>query len=146
MSTEENKALMQRIFKEVLNEGNLEKANELVADDYVYHGPAGHELTGVEGFKKLMAWFHDVLPGVHYTLDDLIAEGDKVVCRFTVKGTDESSEQVEFQGMMICRVVDGKEAEVWDLFDRFTIASQLAPGWAKVLLRLIENQMTKDRP
>jgi predicted ester cyclase len=93
-----------------------------------------------------MAWFHDALSGVHYTLDDLIAEGDKVVGRFTVKGTDESSEQVEFQGMMICRVVDGKEAEVWDLFDRFTIASQLATGWAKAMLRLIENQMVKDRP
>jgi predicted ester cyclase len=146
MSTEENKALMQRIFKEVLNEGQIEKANELVADDYVYHGPGGHELTGVDSFKKLMAWFRDALPGVHYTLDDLVAEGDKVAIRFTAKGTDESTKQVEFQGMMICRVVDGKEAEAWDLFDRYTIASQLAPGWAKAILRLIESQMVKDRP
>ena len=55
MSTEESKALMRRIWKEVLNERNLEHANELVTDDYVYHGPGGHELKGPEGFRRFMA-------------------------------------------------------------------------------------------
>ena len=146
MSTEESKALMRRIWKEVLNEGNLENAHELVADDYVYHGPGGHELRGPEGFKSFMAWIHDSFPGIHFTLDDLIAEGDKVVCFFTAKGTHKSNKQVDFQGMLICRVVDGKEVEVWEVFDRFTIASQLAPGLAKAMLRLIEKQMLQDRP
>jgi hypothetical protein len=63
-----------------------------------------------------------------------------------MKGIHKSNKQVSFQGIVICRVVNGKEVEVWEVFDRFTIASQLAPGWAKVMLSLIEKQMLKDRP
>ena len=146
MSIEKNKAVMQRIWKEILNEGNIGKANELVAKDYVYHGPGGQEIKGVEGFKKFMTWIHKSFPGVHFTLHDLIAEGDKLVSFFTMKGTHKSNKQVDFQGIVIVRIVNGKEVEVWEVFDRFTIASQLAPGWAQVLLRLIEKQMLKDRP
>ena len=146
MSIEENKAVMERIWKEILNEGEIEKANELVANDYVYHGPAGHEIKGIEGFKKFMTWIHTSFPGVQFTVDDLIAEGDKVVSYFTMKGTHKSNKQVNFQGIVICRLANGKEVEVWEVFDRFTIASQLAPGWAKVMLSLIEKQMSKDQP
>jgi predicted ester cyclase len=147
MSAEENKAVMQRIFEEILNEGKIEKSNELVANDYVYHGPGSHELKGVEGFKKFMIWIHNSFPGAHFTIDDLIAEGDKVVTFFTMKGTHKSNKPVNFQGIVICRIVSGKkEVEVWEIFDRFTIALQLAPGWAKVMLHSIEKQMVKDRP
>ena len=146
MTIDENKALIQRIWKEVLNEGKTENANEFVADDYMYHAPGGHEIKGVEGFKKLMTWYRDIVPGANFTLDDLIAEGDKVVHIYTVKGTDKNNKPVNFQGCTISRMVNGKEVEAWDIFDRFTIALQLAPGWAKVLLRLIEKQMVKDRP
>jgi predicted ester cyclase len=146
MSIEENKAVMERMWKEILNEGKIEKANEFVANDYIYHGPGGHEIKGIDGFKKFMTWIHTSFPGVHFTLDDLIAEGDKVVSYFTMKGTDKSNKQLNFQGIVISRVVNGKEVEVWEVFDRFTIASQLAPGWAKVMLSFIEKQMVKDRP
>ena len=146
MSIEENKAVMQRIWKEILKEGKIERSNELVANDYAYHGPGGHEIKGIEGFKKFMTWIHNSFPGVQFTIDDLIAEGDKVVSFFTMKGTHRSDKQVNFQGIVIVRIVNGKEVEVMEIFDRFTIASQLAPGWAKVILRLIEKQMVKDRP
>jgi predicted ester cyclase len=147
MSTEENKAVMQRIWNEILNEGKTEKSNELVANDYVYHGPGGHEIKGIEGFKKFMTWIYNSFPGVHFTLDDLIAEGDKVVSFFTMKGTHKSNKQVNFQGIVISRIVSGKEVEVWEIFDRLTIASQLAPGWiAKAMVNFIVKQMSKDRP
>jgi predicted ester cyclase len=146
MSIEENKAVMQHFWQEMLNEGKAEKANEFVANDYVYHAPGDHEIKGIEGFKKFMAWIHDSFPGVHFTLDDLIAEGDKVVSFYTMKGTHKSNKPVNFQGVVISRIVNGKEVEVWDIFDRLTIALQLAPGWAKVMLRSIEKQMVKDRP
>ena len=71
MSIEENKAVIQRIWKEILNEGKTEKADELVANDYAYHGPGGHEIKGIEGFKKFMTWIHSSFPGVRFTLDDL---------------------------------------------------------------------------
>ena len=87
MSAEENKAVMQHFWKELLNEGKTEKANEFVADDYVYHAPGDYEIKGIEGFRKYMAWIHDSFPGAHFTVDDLIAEGDKVVSLYTLKGT-----------------------------------------------------------
>jgi predicted ester cyclase len=146
MSTEENKALAQRIWEEVLNEGNTEKINELFASDYAYHGPGGHVIKGIEGFKKFVTWLHTSFPDIHFTVDDLIAEGDKVVSFFTMKGTHKSNKQVNIQGIVISRYASGKALEGREIFDRFAIASQLAPGWAKAMLRVIEKQMVKDRP
>ena len=146
MSIEENKAVMQRIFKEILNEGKIEIANEVVAEDYVYHGPGGYEFKGIEGFKKFMTWIHNSFPGAHSTIDHLIAEGDKVVCFYTTEGKHKSNKQVKFQAIVIARIVNGKEVEVWEILDRLAQALQLAPGWAKVMLRLIEKQMVKDLP
>ena len=146
MSIEENKAVMQRIFKEILGEGKIEISNEVVADEYVYHGPGGSEFKGIAGFKKFMTWVHNSFPDSNYTIHDLIAEGDKVVCFYTMEGKHKSNKQVKFQAIVIARIVNGKEVEVWDIFDRLTIALQVAPGWAKVMLRLIEKQMVKDLP
>jgi predicted ester cyclase len=146
MSIEENKAIVQRIWKEVLNEGKTEKSNELVANDYAYHGPGDHEIKGIVGLKKFITWLHTSFPNIHFTVDDLIAEGDRVVSFYTMKGTHKSNKQLKEQGIIISRVVNGKVVEDWEIFDRLAIASQLAPGWAKVMLRLIEKQMSKDRP
>ncbi len=146
MSIEENKAVMQRLWDEILNGGKIEKSDELVANDYVYHGPGGHEIKGIEGFKKFMIWLHNSFPSLHFTLEDLIAEGDKVVSFFIMKGMHKSNKQVTVRGVVISRIVSGKEVEAWEIFDRFTIASQLAPGWAKAMLRLMEKPMVKDRP
>jgi ketosteroid isomerase-like protein len=146
MSTEENKAVMQRICEEVIQEGKIGKLDELVASDYTFHGPGGQEIKGVEGLKRLMAWLHASFPDIHFTVDDVIAEGEKVVSFYTMKGTHKSNKPVNFQGIMISRFANGREIECWEIYDRFTIASQLAPGWAKALLRLIESQMVKDRP
>jgi predicted ester cyclase len=93
-----------------------------------------------------MARIHDSFPGAHFTVDDLIAEGDNVVSLYTMKGTDKGNKPVEFQGVVISHILNGKEVEVWDIFDRFTLALQLAPGWAKAILRSIEKQMVKDQP
>jgi len=147
MSIEENKAMVQRIWEELLNEGKTEKMNEVIAIDYVYHGPGGHEIKGIEGLKKFITWLHTSFPNIHFTVDDLIAEGDKVVSFWTMKGTHKSNKQVKHQGIIISRVVSGKVVEDWEIFDRLTIASQLAPGWiAKAMVNSIVRQMAKDRP
>jgi len=147
MSIEENKAMVQRIWEELLNVGKTEKMNELIAIDYVYHGPGGHEIKGIEGLKKFITWLHTSFPNIHFTVDDLIAEGDRVVSFYIMKGTHKSNKQVNFQGIIISRVVNGKVVEDWEIFDRLAIASQLAPGWiAKAMVSFIEKQMSKDRP
>ena len=146
MSVEENKAIMQRVWQELFNEGKTEIIDELYHNDYVFHGPGGHEVKGIEGFKKLNAWLHTSFPSMHFTVNDLIAEGDKVVTHYTMKGTDKRNKQVNLQGIIINRIVGGKVAEEWEVFDRLVMASQLAPGWAKAFLNLIEKKMEKDLP
>ena len=146
MSIEENKSILQRVWEEILNEGKTENMSELVANEYVYHGPGGHEVKGIEGLQKFVSWLHTSFPNIHFIIDDYIAEGDKVVSFWTMEGTHKSNKQVNFKGIIISRVVSGKVVEDWEVFDRFTMASQLAPGWAKLMLSFIEKQMVKDRP
>ena len=145
MSAEENKTIIQRYIKD-FSECKTDKMNEFIADDYVYHGPGGYEIKGIEGLKKLMAWVHNIVPTQQFTIDDLIAEGDKVVTFFTIKGADKRNKQINLQAIMKSRLAGGKVVEDWEIFDRFEMASQLAPGWARVMLNFMEKQMEKDRP
>jgi predicted ester cyclase len=147
MSIEENKAIVKRTWEELLNAGKTEKMNELIAIDYMYHGPGGHEIKGIEGLKKFITWLHTGFPNIHFTVDDLIAEGDRVVSFYTMEGTHKSNKQLKEQGIIISRIASGKVAEDWEIFDRLAIASQLAPGWiAKAMVNFIVKQMSKDRP
>jgi predicted SnoaL-like aldol condensation-catalyzing enzyme len=146
MSVEENKAVMQRIWKELINEGKTGKMNELIATDYAFHAPGGYEKRGIEGLSEFIGWLHTSFPEIHFRVDDVIAEGDKVVSFYSVKGTHKSNKPVNSQGVIISRFASGKEVEAWDIYDRFTLASQLAPGLAKALLRFVEKQMVRDRP
>ncbi len=137
----------QRIWEELLNGGKTEKMSELIAIDYVYHGPGGHEIKGIEGLKKFITWLHTSFPNIHFTINDLIAEGDRVVSFWTMEGTHKSKKQVKQQGIIISRFVNGKVVESWEAFDRLAIASQLAPGWiAKTMVNFIVKQMSKDGP
>lgn len=61
-------------------------------------------------------------------------------------GADKRNKQFNVQGVIKSLVVGGKEVEVWEIFDRYEMASQLAPGWAKAILNLIVKQSTKGRP
>jgi ketosteroid isomerase-like protein len=147
MSIEENKAIAQRIWEELLNGGKTEKMNEFMDTEYVYHGPGGHEIKGIEEMKKFITWVHTSFSNIHFTVHDLIAEGDKVVSFWTMKGTHKSNKQMEQQGVIISRFASGKVVEDWEIFDRLAIASQLAPGWiAKAMVNSIVKQMSKDRP
>lgn len=69
-----------------------------------------------------------------------------MVSFYSVKGTHKSNKPVNSQGAIISRFASGKEVEAWDIYDRFALALQLAPGLAKAMLRFVEKQMVKDRP
>ncbi len=145
MSIADNKLVMQRIWNELLNEGKLEQAQELIAEDFAYHGPAGLELRGIDGFKRFITWMHSRFVDLCFRVDDLIVEGDKVVSVFTVEGTYKNK-SVTFHGVTISHLANGKETEVWEFFDRLPIYSQVATGLPKVMLRMIENVAAKDQP
>ena len=77
MSVEENKALIQRIFEEFLNGRKTEGLDELIASDYVYHGPGGHEVKGIEGLKKFLPGSIQAFPISISPLTILSAKGIK---------------------------------------------------------------------
>ena len=88
MSTEENKAVVRQEFEEIFNQGgNLDAAEEIYAPDYVGHEPTFGDIHGVEGAKQFAADFRQAFPDLQTTIEDMVAEGDKVVTRFSSRGT-----------------------------------------------------------
>ena len=148
MSVEENKAIVNRVWHEVLNEGKLDIVNELVDTNYVYHGPGAYEIRGPEGLKQFVQGLRTSFPNLHFTVEDLIAEGDKVASRWTLRGTGKiTNKQVALRGIIITRVVGGKCVEDWEIYDRLDIAEQRATGWFKKrMVSSIANKIRKALP
>ena len=138
MSTEENKEVERRIVEEVYNNKDMAPTEELIAPNWLYHGTDGQEFRGPEGFKQFVTMGITAFPDCRVTIEDLIAEGDRVVDRFTFRGTHRgdfmgiapTGKQVEFSGIVICRFEGGKEVEVWEVNDQFGMMQQLGviPG------------------
>jgi predicted SnoaL-like aldol condensation-catalyzing enzyme len=77
--SEENKSVVRREFEEMFNRGgNLDAADEIYAPDYVGHEPAFGDAQGVEGAKQFAADFRQAFPDLQTTIEDMVAEGDKV--------------------------------------------------------------------
>src|SRR4051812_44110281 len=96
MAAEENKALARRFLEEVFNEGNLAAIDELIDPDWVQHDPAmPEELRGIEGARQLVEVYRAAFPDLHITVEDQVAEGDKVATRWTARG----SHQGELMGI-----------------------------------------------
>jgi steroid delta-isomerase-like uncharacterized protein len=134
MSTEQNKALAHQFLEEVFNQGNMSRFNELVAPDFVEHEevPPGVPRNR-EGVAMLLTMLRSAFPDFKATIDDMIAEGDKVVVRMTWTGT----QQGEFMGMPpsgkpmsigvidIFRMEKDKLVEHWGLSDTMSMMEQL---------------------
>lgn len=137
--SEENKRIARKVFEDVLTEGNIALVDELVASDYVGHTPL-LELHGPEGAKEFDAMLHQAFPDLEIAVEDQIAEGDRVATRWTARGTHEGEFQgipptgrrVEFSGIAIFRIADGKFVEGWNIPDLLSLLRQLgavpAPG------------------
>ena len=133
MSTEENKTRQRRVFEEVFNKGNLAIIPELIAPDYVYRSPLGMEAKGPEGFKQMVTRVRTAFPDIHFTIEDIIAESDKVVTRFTRRSTHTgefmgiapTGKKVTLSGILITRWVGGKEVEAWESLDTLAMFQQL---------------------
>jgi predicted ester cyclase len=87
MSAEDNKAVVWRLIQEVCNEGNLDVVDELVAPDIFDHAAVPEHQHGIDGFKHVMEWGRQFSSYVHYDIDDIISEGEKVGVCMTQSGT-----------------------------------------------------------
>lgn len=133
MSNQEKIDVIERYSEEVMNKGNLDAVDELLADDYVHHTPPpGMEPTR-EGFKGFVAAAHAGLRDLTLTTDDILVQGDKVVQRWTNTGVHEgefmgvpgTGNEVEFSGISIYTVREGQIIEDWTLFDGLGLMQQI---------------------
>jgi len=131
---EENKAISRRADEELFDRGNLDVADELFAPNFVYHEPAsGEEWHGPESVRQYATMMRAAFPDLQYTVEDQIAEGDKVVTRYTASGTHRgelmgiapTGSRVEITGISITRVEDGKIGEIWENYDALGMMRQL---------------------
>jgi steroid delta-isomerase-like uncharacterized protein len=134
VSAEENKAVSRRVAEEVFNGGNVDLADELYAPDYVLHDPSlPEDLHGPEGIKRYAAMTLGAFPDIRVAVEDQVAEGDKVVSRWTATGTHTgdlmgippTGRRVEISGVTINRFSGGKIAEDWYQSDDLGMMQQL---------------------
>ena len=134
MTEEEVSTLVNRFTDEAWNGGNLDLIDELFAADYVGHdAPRPDPVRGPEGMKDFLRMYHHAFSDAHITLDDVIIKDDKVVTRWTGRGTHDgdlmgippTGKKIEFVGIRIFRVAEGKIAEGWVVWDTFGLMRQL---------------------
>ncbi len=138
---EENKAVVRRFLKEIFGGGNLELVDEIFALDYVLHDPSvPGEVSGPEGMKRYISMYRAAFPDTSFSVEDQIAEGDRVVYRWTFRGTHRgelmgiapTEKQVTITGITVDRISGGKIEEEWNNFYRLGVLRQLgavpAPG------------------
>jgi steroid delta-isomerase-like uncharacterized protein len=135
MSAEQNKALIRRYFAAIdaaCKEGNADILDDFLAPDFVSRTPFPGLPPTREGAKQVFKMFVAASPGTH-VVEDLIAEGDKVVGRISATGTHEgdllgvprTGKQIHMTGMTIWRIADGKIVETWSEIDTLGLLQQL---------------------
>ena len=136
MSAQENKSVVRREFEEIFSQGgNLDAAEEIYAPNYVGHEPTFGDVHGVEGAKQFAATYRQAFPDIQTTMEDQVAEGgDKVVTRFTARGTHQGETEdfgpptgtrIEVTGITIEQFSEGKIVEDWTNFDALGLMQQL---------------------
>jgi len=146
MSVEQNKAIVRRYYTDAFGKSNLALAAEMTDAQYVNHGadaPPGGWPRGPEGTRAIITAYRGAFPDLQFTVDDQVAEGDKVVTRWTGRGTNTgelmgmppTGKKAVVTGISIERFSNGKIAESWVNFDGLGMLQQLGvlptPGQSK---------------
>jgi steroid delta-isomerase-like uncharacterized protein len=136
MSLEDNKAIVRRFFEELLGQGNMAAADELVDPNLIAHDSGAVMIPlppGRQGVKQFFSDLRVKLPDLQISVDDLLAEGDKVAARWTVRGTNlgpfgamaATGKQMTVTGIGIYRLAGGKIVEYWTELDMLGTMNQL---------------------
>ncbi len=132
MSTEKNKAIVRQFFEEGPSKGNLKAANELLATNFALHGPLPCA-PGIPGISDVITACRAAFEDLNVTIEDMVAEGDKVAARFTARGIHKGAfmglhptgKPITMTGIEIFRVEDGKIAEIWGEANLIGLMQQL---------------------
>jgi steroid delta-isomerase-like uncharacterized protein len=133
MSTEQNKAIVRRFIEAVQNEGDLAALDALVAPGYVNHSTPPGVPPDREGLKQLTALFRAAFPDGRMTIEEMVAEGDRVATRKTFRGTHRgellglppTGRAVEIALLDLVRLADGQVVESWSVADELGLLRQL---------------------
>jgi steroid delta-isomerase-like uncharacterized protein len=133
MSLEDNKDVIRAYVETIFNQQQVDRADELVAPDYLDHAALPGQAPGLEGAKKKWAMYLTGIPDLRVTIEELVAEADKVaVCRSyegthrgELLGVPPTGKQVRVGGISIFRLAGGKIAEQWEQLDRLALMQQL---------------------
>ena len=132
MSLAENKAVVNRSTDEIWNKGNMAMIDELYTTDFVMHDPSQGD-GDLEHFKQYASGVHTGIPDLYIATDDLVAERDLVVKRWTARGTHKgefmgvpaTGNQIDVKGIEIYRIAGGKVAEIWGVMDALGLMQQI---------------------
>ncbi len=132
-SQEKNKAAIRRTVEEIWNKGNVSLIPEQISPDYVAHNAGLQDYKGREGFREMVTGMRAAFPDLHYAIDHMVCEGDKVVCSCTITGTNTgpmmgmppTGKKMAIKHTYISAIKDGKSVETWALADRLSIYQQL---------------------
>jgi steroid delta-isomerase-like uncharacterized protein len=131
--SDENKAIARR-WADIWNQGNLDLVDEIYAPDYVNHDlTMPDDVHGIENVRKFYSRYLNTFSDAEITIEDQLAEGDKVVTRWMARGTHKgelmgvppSGKRVEVAGITISRIKGGKVAEEWDSYDALGLMQQI---------------------
>jgi len=138
-----NKTLLSRHFLEVLNDGHLAVIDEIYADGYVLDAPmqtdgsleAHGETRGRDGLKRRVSSFRTAFPDIEFTVDDMLADGDRVAVQYAFTGThtgrfsdlEPTGRTVSVTGMLLAQVADGRIQRAYSVFDSGEMLHQLVP-------------------
>ena len=132
--SEENKTVIRRSFEELWNKGNLSVADELFAPNYTHHDPSTPDVgRGPESERKRVTLYHTAFPDLKLTIEDIIAEGEMVMARWSCRGTHKgdlrgiapTGKQFTITGVSVARFTGGKMAEGWINWDALGLMQQL---------------------
>jgi steroid delta-isomerase-like uncharacterized protein len=132
MSLQENKDLVQRVV-DTINEGKLSQAKELYTSDFVNHDPSAPTVRDREALMQTLAVWGTGFPDARATIEEMVAEGDKVAKRWTYRGTHSgefmgipaTGKEISMTAITIYRISGGKVAECWWNYDSLGVMQQL---------------------
>ena len=131
--SEQNKAIMRRVIREIMVEGNLDLVDELFTEDFVNNHGNTREGGGREGEKARIRVFGAAFPDLNIAVDDIVADGEMATARVTLTGTHQgdlgsipaTDKRVNVTGITMMRFVGSQVAEGWSVIDRLSMMQQL---------------------
>ena len=133
MSESANRDLVLGFVDRALNQKDLSVGDEILDGDVIFHTTGGGQVKGIDGWKGYASMFITAFPDLQFRVEDTIAEGDRVVLRWSGEGTHSgqlrdvpaSGRSVKFTGIAIYRVAEGKLAELWGEIDMLGLMKQI---------------------